>query len=547
MERPRGSLRGLRWIPFFLVLATACSTQGGQVEVSPTPQEPEQRTLSVTSPTPKEEEPTPTAEPEPVYVTFETEGESRSSAVIGPEGGSLEAISEEGTTYLLELPEGALLSPSEISMTPIRQMEGLPPGAEMAASVLLEPEGLVLFEPATLTIDSPNIEGTEPLYAFTTFSGGEDPHLMPSSHSESSLRLTLTHFSSPGVIEVSNELVWNIEEAFASSNQESQAVTDFLKAQENLSGQDLLDAFINALESWSHAVETRLKNAAAADRFIDRALADYLSWKSWVRIMDEAEGSVADGAVRQALEDRIAELDELAATALAEAMERAHDRCVQNRDVNQAIRITRWALIAQRLELFGLDGLDRQHSKDLVKTCMRFRVVFTSTNENGMNLGFYDTQVHADFHINLTEFELGSAVVSGTGSLQYNYATLTAQGNTCRLSTKSGELRVDLSMDYNLIDGPAVVTDKVTIRYTFPTPPKEAMPCNAAANAATEYWGAMHIRNYRDKLEGRTIKLEVAANPTGGDFVDEELKAGSTTELFGKDLTLIGLIHDPQP
>jgi hypothetical protein len=432
-------------------------------------------------------------------------------------------------------------------MTPIRDMEGLPPGGEMAASVLLEPEGLVLFEPAVLTIDAPGLQDSGPLHGFTTYGGGEDPHLIPSSASSTALSLSLTHFSSPGVVEVTDELVWEIEEAFASSRQESQAVTDFLQAQENLSGQDLRDAYITTLENWSIAVETRLKNAVSnPDRFLNRALADYISWKSWIQIMDSSGDNVQAGAVQQALEDRVAEVDELAAAALDTAMDLAAEQCVQNKDVNQALHITRWALIAQRLELFGLDGLERDDSKELVKNCVRFRALFTSTYVNEIELGEYYSELHADIPIELEDFEIKSAVISGEGPLQYQYAHLTFEGNTCRIQHKSGVVRFELSMDFNLVDGPGFATDNVSLRYTFPTPPKEALPCSAPKAAATTYWTAFHLKIYSDKKDGRFILIETKARPTGGGFLVETIRGGTSSSIIGEDVTEIGLIHDPQ-
>jgi len=496
--------------------------------------------------TPEVSSPTPTTEAEPVYVTYEADGESANAARIGPEGGSLTATSGSGTTFHLEIPAGALLSTTEISMTPIRSMQGLPPGGEMAASVLLEPEGLALFEPAVLTIDSLDPQGSRTLYGFTTYSGGEDPHLLPSSASDTTLRLRLTHFSSPGVVEVTDELVWEIEEAFASSRQESQAVTKFLQAQENLSGNDLRDAYISALINWSVAVKARLENAALnPDRFLNRALADYISWKAWIRIMD-GEGSFSEGDVLQALEDRVATMDELAAAALNTAMDQAAERCVQNKDVNQALQITRWALIAHRLDLFGLDGLKRDASKELVKNCVRFRALFTSTYENEINIGEYYSELHADFPIELEDFDINSAVISGVGPLQYQYARLTVKGETCRIPHVSGELRIELSMDFNLVDSPGFATDKVSLRYTIPKPPKEALPCGSPKAAATTYWTTFHLKIYSDKKDGRFILIESEARPTGGGFFTETLTGGKPSMITGEDVTEIGLIHDPQ-
>src|SRR5690348_14436311 len=57
-------------------------------------------------------------------------------------GGSLSATGGDGTVYTLTVPDKALLSAQEISMTPLAAMDALPLGGGLAAGVQLEPEGL---------------------------------------------------------------------------------------------------------------------------------------------------------------------------------------------------------------------------------------------------------------------------------------------------------------------------------------------------------------------------------------------------------------------
>ncbi len=71
---------------------------------------------------------------------------------IGPAGGTVVATGAEGTTYLLRLPAGALASPQAIRVTPVVRFATLPLSGGVAAAARLEPEGLKLAVPGTLTI-----------------------------------------------------------------------------------------------------------------------------------------------------------------------------------------------------------------------------------------------------------------------------------------------------------------------------------------------------------------------------------------------------------
>jgi hypothetical protein len=71
-------------------------------------------------------------------------------------GGTLTTISADGVVYTLTFPPGALLSDLAITMTPIAGIDGLPFSGGLVAGVQLEPDGLILFQPATLNLLLPN-------------------------------------------------------------------------------------------------------------------------------------------------------------------------------------------------------------------------------------------------------------------------------------------------------------------------------------------------------------------------------------------------------
>ncbi|HLC34371.1 MAG TPA: hypothetical protein VJJ70_05170, partial [Anaerolineales bacterium] len=87
----------------------------------------------------------------PVLVTPTLDSERQVEAVIPASGGTLSVTGADGTTFRLDIPDGALSTDALIRMIPVSQLDGMPFGSDPYA-VQLEPEGLQLNDFATLTI-----------------------------------------------------------------------------------------------------------------------------------------------------------------------------------------------------------------------------------------------------------------------------------------------------------------------------------------------------------------------------------------------------------
>lgn len=121
------------------------------------------------------------------------------TAIISTEGGTLTLTTGDGTRFTLTLPADALISDAEITMTPVSSAERLPLSGGLVTAVQLEPEGLRLWQPATLLIEPPvAISGTEE-FPFAWSRMGEDFHLYPLQLDPSSLAMKLAHFSTYGI------------------------------------------------------------------------------------------------------------------------------------------------------------------------------------------------------------------------------------------------------------------------------------------------------------------------------------------------------------
>lgn len=131
-------------------------------------------------------------------IRIELEEGSRSAATIGSAGGSIEATSSAGDHFTLNIPEGALLEDTDITLTPLASVSGAS-GGEDLFGVHFEPEGLWFLRGATLEMTpARGVEGLPKLRAFAYEGDGENYHLIPARVEGSTIRLSVSHFSGVG-------------------------------------------------------------------------------------------------------------------------------------------------------------------------------------------------------------------------------------------------------------------------------------------------------------------------------------------------------------
>lgn len=135
------------------------------------------------------------AEPNPLNVALVLEEASASELEIGPEGGILEAISGDGAVYRLFIPKGALVRLTTIRMIPVKSAGGLPFSGGVVAGVELEPSGLSLLVPATLSLEIPEDLPLEESWGVSTLAAGNQAALYPFSHNASSAEMIIGGFS----------------------------------------------------------------------------------------------------------------------------------------------------------------------------------------------------------------------------------------------------------------------------------------------------------------------------------------------------------------
>lgn len=178
---------------------------------APTPSPAPQPPAPPLPPTPPPPPPPPPGDPQfpmtpdPITVDSTLQTDRAVSQFVYPHTTTvMTATAADGTTYELSLPPNALLGPTTITMTPVASVPGLPLSGGLVAGVQLEPHGLQLYDAATLVITSPDAGSLAQQSAFLFHEDGEDFHLYPPDAPEAgdtkdTMRLSLTHFSTPGV------------------------------------------------------------------------------------------------------------------------------------------------------------------------------------------------------------------------------------------------------------------------------------------------------------------------------------------------------------
>jgi hypothetical protein len=192
---------------------------------------------------------------DPVNVTVELNEDETTSAVIPPEGGELTLNSADGSVYTLEVPPGALLADTEISMATISSLEDGPVESTVYG-VQLEPSGLAFNEFLTLTIQPAVDIPLEEQIVFKYEGNGEDFHNAVIDPASSEIKISLLDFSGGGVGKSFRDYsyTWELGKAKATSarleNQLGKTLQEarkgkITKAQKESKIDKILDQFFN--------------------------------------------------------------------------------------------------------------------------------------------------------------------------------------------------------------------------------------------------------------------------------------------------------------
>lgn len=118
------------------------------------------------------------------------------TAQLDQSGGTIDVDLGGGLSVAFSVPPDALAAPTDITVTPVQRIEGLPEGVAPGAAVQLAPDGLVLRRPASLSFPFAAAPGA---FAYQWAEDFVDAHLTPFEEIDGGVVVTVMHFSGAGL------------------------------------------------------------------------------------------------------------------------------------------------------------------------------------------------------------------------------------------------------------------------------------------------------------------------------------------------------------
>jgi hypothetical protein len=201
-------------------------------------------------------------------------------STISTDGGMISTTGADGTKYTLEIPAGALAGETQISITPVKSLTGLPFGGP-SYSVQLGPQGLFLYDFATLTIVPPEKISPEEQLFFQFSDDGKvlDPAIPVDGSSD--LKIRVGHFSGFGISRTNAaERAAFLEQRAADAERRlGQSVAAFLQNKRN-NGSSAQIPWEEIFKNYEEQViKPRIESAAASCENGEKALESIMEYK----------------------------------------------------------------------------------------------------------------------------------------------------------------------------------------------------------------------------------------------------------------------------
>lgn len=481
-----GGAFGSASIMIATVLLTSC---GGGVQPSPPP---------VGAPLPT---------PNPLSVTPHPDATTSASAVVPPTGGNVSLTAPDGSTYQLVLPDGALLSAETITLTALSGVDGLPTSGGFVAGVTIDPDGLYLLKPATLTVTpSSTVPSGELAIGFGYHGSGTEFHLVPMDAVAGAMVFSLVHFSGYGVGAGTQTDVETQQHDHPPTSPQDWA-------DQSLAGHPNQETVSDVLYNEGLAILGRALAAGQMLPLIDEAAMLYSSWAPTA--MADARAAALVPQVEAAL-----------VTDVNTAVSIDYGRCVGAKDLKAGLDMVRLAVWAQRtLPLYFPPGQFIQQ----INSCLTFQLKVDSTLGTDSSM---TVQLTGQIPIDNVG---GTLPPSLTGNAVLHHGTMTLDpGPGCTGSITSAYEDVatvpnlDLVYDFMEPDSqasqlPDIVWSMVTVTFN-PGMPEETVavdcPDNGGPVTSTSpvwagLWATQHATDVDVNRGGFDLRGWEASNQTG--------------------------------
>ncbi len=272
----------------------------------------------------------------PVSADIEVESDGSATATIGPDGGSIDVVGADGTTYTLDIPAEALVTPVDIVLTPLSGVVPAIDGAELIG-VAAEPDGIAFLRPAPLTITGDAV--TDDWVGWGALGDGTELALSPTVRGGASRTMPVAHFSIMGL--ASDELQLMVSEHGVGFL----AGATFTAAEALLARPDdtTLDLFLAALGAWTASLESKF---ADVDGLPDLEVAT-VELTSLLAVLEAVQGVSFDPEVVTEVVNRVQTLFEQWTDAVLRLVPLISTQCSDGIDV--AFQLARWRVVATGL------------------------------------------------------------------------------------------------------------------------------------------------------------------------------------------------------
>lgn len=373
-----------------------------------------------------------TAPPNPLDVDLELAAQPVVQT-IGPEGGVIEVPVPDGRVHRVIFDPGTFLTPTEITATAVLGAEGMPPGTSIETGVQLEPHGLFLARPATVSLELPPGTDVRAYGVFSTLANGEQAYPTFGMVEGNRINIRISTFSSynGGQSSAEAEQSWRSNHPVTSAGRRAWAE---IGAIVNQGGplSDHLSRLTELLNMWWRAGILPLAEDAKSDDIAMMKLAyEGLLYESTVQIL----GLFDDGDV-----PTLGDVAQLLQEPILNAYDRSLKRCREEHRLGEAsylLDLEHWTL------LFGMEGLLDGVTED-IKNCWTFRLTFESTiTSEGHGSGMSGTaNVSVRGEIENLYIDSSGVLKAFDGSLEYvvaeGGATMKLPGGTCSAKVLGG-------------------------------------------------------------------------------------------------------------
>ncbi len=330
---------------------------------------------------------TPLGTPNPLNVTPVPDSGRAVTKTVGSAGATLTATDARGTTFTLTIPADALPGDTDIAMTPLSSIGGLPFSGGLVGAVDLKPDGLRLYKPATLSIQPTTMPAVGDQAPFLYRGSGQDFHSYPLVADATKLEMALLHFTGAGVATGSGgeraaqqeRVPTDIESQF---EQRGAEIGDRLRRGQITSEQFADEFTVHMRDYWNRVVRPRLTAAETNDTLAELAISTFLSWSRQLALLG--------------LDDRFADEQAAGFVSMEKILQNAYNKSFVRCVGGEVAFVRRLVALARAGQLLGLDvGADALEKSD---KCLRFELDYEydlKYRKTGGNQERFDLEVEA--------------------------------------------------------------------------------------------------------------------------------------------------------